>query len=736
MEKPRDTAEKKPAWQQPRQDQRLSHRTILRFQELADELRDDLNDLPLFKGGDNGTGRVQNVFFVSRDPDYSTSELHGRFYNARLLATFNFNSDADKVWTWLNKRSPDEELLPNLEKLKPLFVAAGRPDEFGKFETAVKTKENVVGVDDYKKAQEAAHNLLIDAVAVLPYDGLLISLFEDKVFFSEPEPNKHTPPAHQCCWFEGMEDDLTLTAVNCFVPCAPPIKGGQSKMRFPDAIANELTGDLDTLFKEFLNAFMRGDKPFDENGDWPYKSPEAPMRGFAVPAYDIWSRNVNGWHGGMVGWVFCFLGETKEADLPPIKQGLIRRLVRALARVFHCVDEVKALPLKAPSTEGNFTWTGLTHAMQHFVRRVRQAHMRELLENFQQARSGDSVEPYFNAHLCHVSGWRWDASPSAKKMPLPRKGTEVSFLTPVSRVWDTVSRGETESFEEAEWLCKQFLDGLDLLHKSAEAERRLGKAQAADEAHEKTAHQIRKLNNRIVGTEDLDTLRHFYNTAFLSPREIEDIGKFASDLTYRFGSGFLDGDTFKDFLRSAFSYAQRLRPLLRKVELNLPKAPSLPHCDLEIATDTVLSSSLWSHVDLMEIAGSGAPINKDDPRIGRLTVKVSFYCALISAFTNALEHCASGTSVKVATGEAGQILVVMNEAEPIPKGADRTLSPKRGSGTAHTLAYYVSIYSREGALSSSESDSMMARLAFADTADTNNIFHTVLPIPRADQLYA
>ena len=35
----------RPIWQEPRQDQRLSHRTILRFQELANELRDDLDFL-------------------------------------------------------------------------------------------------------------------------------------------------------------------------------------------------------------------------------------------------------------------------------------------------------------------------------------------------------------------------------------------------------------------------------------------------------------------------------------------------------------------------------------------------------------------------------------------------------------------------------------------------------------------------------------------------------------------
>jgi hypothetical protein len=503
-----------PKWQQPSDKQRLEDpRTILRVQELARDLRHDLNALPLFAGRHHsGEDQIKKVLFVGRDQNRSLKSRKP-FYNARLLVTFNFDHEANKVWEWLQwlaghkstttaSDEPKGSLLK--EVFEPLFDATAavkkeaqsRQSEFDKFEAAIIDKlSEERGTEQERKAD--VHNSLIEAVATLPYRGLLLSLFEDA--FKRPEQP-------QCCWFFGLETGLRIHKADLFIGKKFLFERSQTPMEFPHDVPAYLSAQLNLLFTAFLNPFLRGDMPIAHPGQrtkenlWgcPYEPSKMELNGFVVPAYEIWSETRNEWQGGSAGWVVVFAGE--HFQVPSVRDSKYRD---------RCID----------------SWNGFVRANRHFVQAVRQARLRELALGKYDP-STNEVDTFLQHHLHHLIGWKF--APSGKTfLEFPHEG--IINRIPVRKLPDTKwksTKHEPVPFA-ARRLCSQFRLAL-LLRFQAEENRRMQKFMLEHETN-KFARAFTTNPNRVVCDlfgRHLMSLSYPSEGAEDSDTEVEDLKRY------------------------------------------------------------------------------------------------------------------------------------------------------------------------------------------------------------------
>ena len=261
--------------------QRLSNRTILRFQELADELQRSLKHLPPL----GIKIEAKDVLLVSADrsnyrfgglPDSHLSHSpkpYPRNYNLRLTR----RSTLDPALVVIMKRHD------NLERFKSLFNiaarVAGTSNHFEDF------KRSVEAFEASEQAQITAYNLLIDACAVFPYAGLLPGALD-----SVQNPSD----VAQLRWFRLIATNTQACAADAQVPSvyrlAEPLQGKftyELYKTLPDFTAHsgatqvklsvnihggtgtpeELHG-LQTLYLEFIDHFLLN-RPLLNDGKWP-----------------------------------------------------------------------------------------------------------------------------------------------------------------------------------------------------------------------------------------------------------------------------------------------------------------------------------------------------------------------------------------------------------------------------------------------------------------------------------
>lgn len=346
--------------------QRLGNGTIVQFQLLADALRDDVNTLPLFQ---DQTANVATVLFASYDNEFrnnsSAPDKDPRYYKNRLCATFQF---PDEVWKWLNTSQ-------GCERFATLFDVTVGNARFDQFCAAVN-----------RNRKEDAHELLLDAIARVPYNGILLSRFHEAVRHHEPSESPNT-----CIWFEGSEQaGFTFYQFESFTQGSRLFHKKQDEMMFHPSVAH--AQGLNTLFTEFINPFTRGTEPLSapSSKGWPYDSPTEPFHAFVVPAYDRWE--LNHWSGSMAGW---------------------------LVFICHKAILTRTLPSLATSS-----WAGFTRAVRHFMREMRRARLNEFLEQFVHTDLEHSSDPpiYFRQHVHQITGWR------ATAQPCPSFVTNAKFL--------------------------------------------------------------------------------------------------------------------------------------------------------------------------------------------------------------------------------------------------------------------------------------------------------------------
>lgn len=437
-------------WRQPSEWQEVSNRSILRVQVLSNELRERLNRLPLFRG--KNEGKIKKILFAARAPNESLQKDSGqcgeRWYQFRLCDSYAF----------------PEELRPwcrgNVHRFQSIFRAAAKCSptraSFEKFRDSIGGRSQ--NREDFEQ--------FIIALALIPYRGVLLNLVEEAFGWNPVSKEMQ----ERCCFFDGNPQDFSLHRFNGFRRGSKIWdKPREQEPLLLDSRISE-SDKLQEFFFDFVLPYTRGEEPkfFEEERKSPYfmedVSDELPMRGFVAPAYDDYmvasdeKFDQGHWAGGMSGWVFVFCEETWNPD-----------------------EDCEDTPLLEKDRE--FSWHAFTQLMRTYVRRVREAHMLDLLEEYAEMNVQSEPEKFLQDNIHHITGWKYASDgPSVIRIPFETTGDPVEI--PISPLWDTIDRlkylgGGKNSplhakshtrYDKKQFadgtvrLCKLFLDGLRLAH--------------------------------------------------------------------------------------------------------------------------------------------------------------------------------------------------------------------------------------------------------------------------------
>jgi len=492
--------------------QQVSNRSILRIQQLSDELKDQLNRMRLFAEG-KFLGPVKEIFLAARDHGFEhTLRQSGRWYNFRLTASYDFDNE-DKKWIAHNR---------NREKFRAFFRLAHDIEPhtaatYDQFEAGVDLWGPDGSMDD--PARKAFDQFMI-ALAVIPYRGVLPSLLEEKFRFTEDGPPKdlrscflfHSPEAASFK-FAGFDEFQAETWKNDMDPMPEfePTAKHRTYTFFADLTPDWITGMFKDAGEELLKAhelakkegyvdsvlssmgmkaileFTRGQaSPFSRNlGGNEIKTsskasnqtpkadnPEQDLRGLVLPAYDTWTAD-SGFQGGMVGWLVVILEKPPEEFLAGAKE-----------------------------IEADFamdSWGHFIDLVNTFVRRVREAGMRDLLEDYALP-SGSVASPndYFLSHLHQVIGWKADTD-GETEINVPLEKGEDKISCKVRPILDTRWENKSCPFPPGtRRLCRLSLDELQLVVSKRKEGQESGIRKARELQEFLWTHETRKLCTPLV----------------------------------------------------------------------------------------------------------------------------------------------------------------------------------------------------------------------------------------------
>lgn len=479
----------------PRQE--VSNRSILRIQQLSNEMKGELNEMELFGG--KGLGRVKEVLFAARDHRHEQNkagnQLIGetRWYNFRLCATYGFctiQKDGNHS-KWGN--SHYEKLNKFDNAIRRTFAVAKAFDphtaaNYAQFKRALDTEHEIVAKlskpDEASEPDKAALNRrealdqLLVALAVLPYRGVLPSLLERYFFGVETGDDWKASIPKNACFFTPTDepDRFTLRSFDSFQWDKKGHEQTWDDFELSE-FGDELKDDVKKLFYEFVLPFTRGKpitdtKPVDTNG---VRHENWDMRGFAVPAYDTWLLgDEGGWRGGNAGWLVVILENEPEA---------IKTFCRS--KGLHQQDLL------------SHSWLHFTDLVRAYVRRVREANMRDLLEDYASP-SGSPERPkaFFTEHLHQVIGWRLSKSDKDKdrsklKVPFDQSDGDINeWVVPIK---DTRWAAVRPFPPGTRRLCKLYLDELRLVL----SERQKGRGAEKRAQYFAASHELKKLASLI-----------------------------------------------------------------------------------------------------------------------------------------------------------------------------------------------------------------------------------------------
>jgi hypothetical protein len=312
-----------PEWKKQTPAQRLSNRTILRFKNVADQLCNALNSIvPGIKG----------VLFVSADRTEEFKKVRSsspprRYYNLRLLQTCQFTNEEEvkPLWNWL---------LKNADRFEVLFRLAAnvesKENQFSSFKELI--EEAKKSPADEKRLKEAVHDLLIDAIAVMPYTHLLPSVF-DSVVFNDSWKSSNDKPY----WFEfnGKEKKVAVWEFDGFVKQCP---NNLSTLGIADSCQDLIAQghfaaqgsakdmeDRNALGELYLNVFindfmlgsdLKNSNPAEEEWYSPYRKRKGSLKsvkGFFIPIYHFQDSKGKP-AGGFEGWMIAIFDKDPEVS--------------------------------------------------------------------------------------------------------------------------------------------------------------------------------------------------------------------------------------------------------------------------------------------------------------------------------------------------------------------------------------------------------------------------------------
>jgi hypothetical protein len=450
--------------------QQVSNRSILRIQQLSDDLRKDLNRMDIFQQ----LGGVREVLFAAID--HRRSNHQDTWYNFRLCATCGLDEEAIRVLK-------DDIHSRAAESLFRLAKDAWDPHTSANHTTFLNELEN-----DNKNDQrrEKALDQLLIALAVVPYQGVLVSLLEEAFFGKTPEIQNQTQagtqrkPIHRACFFAPVGNnpgEFSVRNFDCFQIGKLIFKRKWDDFRIDPTNVPPQEGEyIKKLFEDFLLPFTRGAwlrKVGNISTQNTTKSErhDQDVYGFAVPAYDAHCPD-EGWRGGMTGWLIVFLQKPSR-----VKSFFSWRNFWGRKRQL------------------DHSWSHFTDLVRTYVRRVREANIRDLLEDYAEP-DGIHEQPreYFLKHLHQVIGFETLASAKAQQLgeevlkdkvrPLVipedthREQVEQDVLPLPHTCWDgCVDRGKGTTFPPGtRRLCAMFLDELELVRAKREEGQNVARA--------------------------------------------------------------------------------------------------------------------------------------------------------------------------------------------------------------------------------------------------------------------
>jgi len=391
-----DNKKKLKNWENQTPVQRLINRTILRFQQLANELKNDLGRvIPK-----TDVQSVQSVLFVSADRGKyrfdQNSDSPRRFYNALLLRTYQFTDENNKVWQWIKdsledgssgkpsqrwKKNPTE-WKENRTGFEQLFShsadLSGLKNEFSNFENSVR-----------HDVKEKAHDLLIDAIATLPYTGFLPGCFD--VFLRGEQTKWCLRMGHPINTFKVIR---LVNQEGLFVEMKSTFADPKNKKDEPEKIELEEILSTDKMpklaklfFPKFIDHFVMGREAVDKPSyDDLFHIPKDPPQGLFIPVYDFNDESGRG-AGGFEGWLVVLMDSMKVED-----------------------KNESAIAMAVQKNE-----SAITMAVQNFASRASEERMRELIER----PWTDAMSPamFTKQNYGHYGGWEGNLESETKFHP-------------------------------------------------------------------------------------------------------------------------------------------------------------------------------------------------------------------------------------------------------------------------------------------------------------------------------
>ncbi len=471
--------------------QEVSNRSILRIQQLSEEFLKEIGELQVFK---DGIGPIKEVLFAARDHGFEqgTEALNERWYNFRLTGNFDF-SKADRKWIRIH-----------YHLFEPFFDLArindpGTAARFEKFKDGVELWGDSGETPDPKRS--ACEQFFI-ALAVIPYRNVLPTLLEKAFGLDVENPGASMP---SCLLFSspkqaeisfqrfdqfilkgsspigsGTMDALTLATKGAGREQREQVIERQSRpsilteggigaiLEFTRGKETGEHGETDVFCHLDEHARTLGKETSERDGN-----PDEDLRGLAVPAYDYWCKDSNKFLGGMAGWIVILL----EKDVYEF-----------------CQNAAKISKEKAETA-----WSHFVDLMRAYVRRVREASLRDLLEDY--AHHARALPPgrFLEENLHQVIGWKKaeddeegceHGNRSSFRLPL-EKGEMIAF--DVCRLRDT--RELTDPAKPfppgTRRLCRLFFDQLELIQ--------MQRKKGADRTVQSFFHQIRNMGESIGG---------------------------------------------------------------------------------------------------------------------------------------------------------------------------------------------------------------------------------------------
>jgi hypothetical protein len=402
-------------WRDPTDAQKLSNRTIFRFQEFANLLKTDLNSLPEFENN------LEAVLFAQRDWEHS-SEKDGRFYKANLCATYNLTGGAvlEELKGALTSSNANNSITKS--QLEALFSAhasvKNQASCFSEF------SKNLAGTDKDKPLAQPhrdAHALLVGAASAIPYQGQLPTAFDLRL---QDNSNDHTASGY---WFTGTQAGFKYRSLTQLDTTHNGLSELEVRPLSFDAKLSGRTEELRTLFDSFLNPLLIGAMP---NATVPAYSP-TDFSGLAFPCYE--RTEAGQFAGSFLGWLF-FKFSCKEAP---------RNFAAA--------------------------WDPFRFAINHFASRILRAIVDELLGDY--ARDISEPDKAFAKYLPRFEGWIVGAESTSPSQPLalPKRAEQWLRLN-IRPKWDTIHAADHALPDSLLLRCHRFHQGLVFVHENSQIE--------------------------------------------------------------------------------------------------------------------------------------------------------------------------------------------------------------------------------------------------------------------------